>query len=311
MNHNRRARRIAQLILSSLSITAVTGCPPLPKHQPKPEPPPRTDAEIIAAVEANSALLDRALYSNSVQVTARFKDADGRERVFNLDCIFLFEKPRRLRMDLKHSLADKSMEIGSNDEDYWFWIEPELGMMRWGRHRHVGKPCTGSAIIRPDQLVACLGLGSLRSPAKGLIGPARVYGTKYDKLKYLRQGPNDTYFLDREYWIERVEPYLIRVVVFRGRFGKRATTAFLDDYRPAWEGGPLAPHWISIFWPADDAKFTMKIDRYRGEENVPPLAYRRPSREQLPPGVTDIVQIDAACDESEPDATPRNVTPRG
>ena len=305
MSYNRPARRIAQTFLIALSIAVVTGCPPLPKPRPKPEPPPRTDAEIIAAVEANSALLDRPLYSNSVQVTARFKDADGKERVFNLESNFFLEKPRNLRMDLRPAIGDQAMQIGSNDEDYWFWIEPDLGLMRWGRHRHVGKSCTGSAIIRPDQLVACLGLGSVRSPEVGLIGPARVYGSKYDKLRYWRPGPNGTYFVDREYWIERVEPYLIRVVVFRGRFGKRATTAFLDDYRPAWEGGPLAPHAVSIFWPADDAKFTMKVGRYSRAENVAPGAYRRPTPETLPPlppGVTDVVQIDAACDENEPDS---------
>ncbi len=154
-----------------------------PKPAPDAEsPPPRRTAEIIETIAANNLRLDRALWSAGVAVTARFRDSHDQEHVYNLDSNFLFARPANLRMDLRPGLGDRVMQIGSNVDDYWVWIEPELGMMRWGRHRHVGKPCAEHLAIRPDQVAAALGVGDLRSPAAGVIGPARIYGEAYDTL---------------------------------------------------------------------------------------------------------------------------------
>ena len=117
--------------------------------QPDPPRAPRTNAEIVRTIEINNRLLDRALWSNSVTVKARFEDSDGKEHPYNLEGSFLFDRPLRLLIDLRPGLGNKVMQIGSNDDDYWFWIEPEVGVMRWGRHRHVGKPGVDRAGIRP------------------------------------------------------------------------------------------------------------------------------------------------------------------
>ncbi|MFQ5423835.1 MAG: hypothetical protein ACE5F9_07625 [Phycisphaerae bacterium] len=287
-----------------VSVVGAVGCIN-PKSIPDAEPPPlRSTAEIIETIAANSRLLDRALWSAGVAVTARFRDSHDREHVYNLDSNFLFAGPASLRMDLRPGLGDRVMQIGSNADDYWVWIEPELGMMRWGRHRHVGKPCAEHLAIRPDQVAAALGVGDLRSPAAGVIGPARVYGKTYDKLVYWRVVPDGGYVVDHEYWVDRVRPYLIRVVLFRDGFGRRAMSAFLDDYRPAWDGGPLFAHHINIDWPQDDGKFTMRIGRMRGVEDVSPAKFARPGVDDLPADVTDIVQVDAACDTPDEPAGP-------
>jgi hypothetical protein len=314
-----------------------TGCPPPPKVQPvPPEQPPRTIEEIVATIEANAARLDQAfsLWSNSVAVTARFTDRQGKEHVYNLDGNFLFQPPQRLRMDLRPSMGDQVMQIGSNDADYWVWIEPEWKKMWWGRYVHVGKPCTETIAVRPDQLVAALGLGGLPNAEEGLIGPVRKYGRTHDILYYMRRravedeapsaersaasrrkdgGSSTThptplrpassklspgYRLEREFWVDRLPPYLIRVVLFRDALGRETTSAFLDDYRAAWEGGPLVPHAVSIIWHQDNGKFTMFISRVQGlpAEKVGPRAFLRPTREELPAGVTDVIQVDADCD---------------
>lgn len=296
-----RDRRVAVARVFFLSCLCVPGCPPpegpaLPETPPR---PPRTNAEIIRTIEANSRLLDRALWSNSVTVQARFEDSDGKEHHYNLEGSFLYDRPRRLLIDLRPGLGDKVMQIGSNDEDYWFWIEPEVGIMRWGRHRHVGKPGVDRAGIRPDHLVSALGFGGLDMLDHGLIGPDRVWGKDYDKLRYMRETPDGGFVADREYQVDREPPYLIRVVIFRDDFGRRVMSAFLDDYRPAWEGGPMFPHHINIDWPREKATFTMWLSRVRGVENIDAKAFARPSRDELPAGVTDIVQIDAKCDSEE------------
>lgn len=294
-----RHSRVAIASVFVLCCVFVPGCPP-PGGTVRPDlppRPPRTNGEIIQTIEANNRKLDRALWSNSVSVRAHFEDSDGTEHPYNLEGSFLFDRPRRLLIDLRPGLGDKAMQIGSNDEDFWFWIEPKIGIMRWGRHRNVGKPGVDRAGIRPDHLVSALGFGDLHMLERGLIGPDRVWGKLYDKLRYMRETPDGGFVADREYHVDREPPFLIRVVIFRDGFGRRVMSAFLDDYRPAWEDGPMVAHQINIDWPLEKAAFTMWLARVRGVENIEAEAFARPTDNELPSGITDIVQIDASCNE--------------
>ena len=292
--------RAAAAFVFVVACLCVAGCPP-PNESIPPDLPrtPRTNAEIIRTIEINNRLLDRALWSNSVTVKARFEDSDGKEHPYNLEGSFLFDRPLRLLIDLRPGLGNKVMQIGSNDDDYWFWIEPEVGVMRWGRHRHVGKPGVDRAGIRPDHLVSALGFADMRLSEQGLIGPDRVWGKTYDKLRYMRETRDGGFVSDREYHIDRDPPYLMRVVIFRDEFGRRVMSAFLDDYKPAWEGGPMVAHHINVDWPREKARFTMWLARVRGVEDIEPEAFARPTDDKLPAGVRDIVQIDAVCDNQD------------
>src|SRR5262249_27246710 len=148
-----------------------------------------------------------------------FKDQDTKEHIFNLEGSLLFEKPRRLRIDLRPGVGDQAMQLGSNDRDFWYWVEPELHRMRWGRHSSVGKPCLKDIAIRPDQGAAALGFSGLPGPSEGLGVPRLIKGKTYDRLVYKRSGGGQGGQLDREYWVERVPPYLVRVVLFRDGSG--------------------------------------------------------------------------------------------
>jgi len=281
------------------------GCPP-PQTTPTisaPPPPPRELSEIVQTIEQNAALLDRALWSNNVHVTARFEDADGKEHVFNLDGNLLYQPPQNLRLDLRPGLGDQVMQIGSNAQDYWVWIEPELHRMWWGRYRHLHKPCTEKMPVRPDQLLFALGVGGLPKATDTLYGPARKFGRQRDILYYIRPKAGGGFLIDREYWVDRTPPYQIRVVILRDRFGQITMSALLDDYRPAWSEGPLVAHTISIIWPQDDGKFTMFMDSVRGVQasEVRPGSFERPTDGRLPAPVRgNVLQIDADCDQDRP-----------
>ncbi len=294
-----RAAFIACGVLCALSGL---GCPPGPSVTVGPQAQPlRPTNDIIRVVRENAALLDRSLWSQSVTVKARFKDDKEKEHVYNLEGSLLFRQPRDLRMDLRPGLGDQVMQVGSNAEDFWIWVEPEIKAMHWGRHRHIGKPCAGKIAVRPDQMVSALGFGGLPPSDTPLIGPARKFGKQLDILYYLRPGAEGGFVLDREYWVERSSPFMVRFVLFRDDFGRVTTSALLDDYRSAWEGGPLLPHMISLIWPQDEGKFTVYFDQLRGLEadKVNDRAFVRPERESLPNGIVDVIQTDHACDEIE------------
>ena len=289
-------------------LVALAGCPP--PVQPVAPPPLRTTEEIVRTIESNAARLDRALWSANASVTARFLDRQRVERVYNLEGAFLYQSPRGLRLDLRPGVGDQVMQIGSNDDEYWVWIEPEMQALWWGRYRHLGRPCAGRIAVRPDQLVAALMLGGLPRGDPRLLGPARRFGNAYDILYYLRVDddgdrssvpatpPHAEYRLDREYWVERVSPYLVRVVQFRDSLGRVVTSALLDDYREAWGGGPLVPHTITMHWPLDEGRFTLLLAGLRGlpADKVSPRAFCRPREETLPAGIREVIQVDADCE---------------
>jgi len=295
------------LSLAALCLFGVPGCPPGPRVQPSgPPPPPRELEEIVAVITRNNALLDRPLWSRGVTVSARIKDDNGKEHLYNLEGSLLFQKPLNLRLDLRPGVGDQVMQIGSNADDYWLWIEPELKTMRWGRHRFAGKPCSEPMTVRPDQFAAALGLAELPKPESGLIGPVRRYGKVRDILCYLRPREDGGYVFEREYQVDRTPPYLVRVVLYRDALGRISMDSVLDDYRAVWEGGPLLAHSISMNWREDEGWLKLSLGPLKDTDpaKLSPRAFLRPTAANLPRGIEQVIQVDAACDLPAPSSEP-------
>lgn len=288
------------------ALWACTGCPP-PTRPVEPERPPRPVPQILSAISTNAAKLDQPLWSSSVTVSARFIDEDGRRQVFNLEGSLLFQRPLNFRMDLRHGLGEPVMGIGSNDEEYWVWIEPEMGTMRWGRYRHLGKPCTEDVLIRPDHLMQSLGVGGLPEPSADLVGPAPGASGHRDGLVYLRR--SGAAWRKEEYRVDRSPPFQVRGVKYFDHLGRIEMDAYLDEYQSDWPGGPYLPHLINVFWPLEQGRFTLHVDQYRpiAADKIAPRSFLRPTRDVLPPGLTRIIQIDADCETARPDNRPDDV----
>lgn len=261
--------------------------------------PSRNLNEIVSTIEDNASRLDRALWSKSVRVTARIVDQKRREHVYSFDGSLLFRRPRSLNMSMRHGLGGNTvMQVGSNDGEYWAWIEPELQQMWWGNHRNSGRDCVERISFRPEQMVAALGIGGLPTSEPNLSGPTFEAGRQYDILNYTSPSANGSPYVARQYFVDRSPPYQVRLIAVLDSRGRKTMTAYLDDYKPTWNGGPVVPSGISIFWPEEGGKFTIKLTGVTGksEGEISNSAFVRPQGDQLPARVrSNIVQIDAAC----------------
>lgn len=290
--------------LAFLLLAGAAGCPPSDQptvHNTIADAPPRELDEIVNAINDNAAKLDRAMWCGAVHVVAHLVDSKRKEHTYNFDGKLLYQFPRSLWLDLRHGLGDPVMQVGSNDEEYWAWIVPEMEQMWWGRHRNAGKPCVQKIAVRPEHMVAALGVSALPKSADGLIGPIRAYGREYDILYYASIEPDGGYRFARQYYVERSAPFQVRLITFLDKFGQKEMSAFLDNYRPTWDGGPLVAHDVSIFWPKENGKLTVKMDRVIGKDasEVSSGAFLRPADSQVPARVrNNIEQIDAQCDAS-------------
>jgi len=262
----------------------------------------------MESIHANAALLNRPMWSSAVHVTADFPDRKGNSHKYNLNGTLLYRKPRDLRVDLRPSIGDQVMQIGSNAETFWIWVEPELQMMRWGKHEHAGKSCAGRMSIRPDQLASSLGLQRLTVNEPGLSGPALKAGKDFDILLYMREYEDRKFLLEREIYVERVPPFMIRVMRFIDARGQETMRANLSDYKRVWENGPLVPHTMIFNWPQDGGSLTLEAGNLgKPTGAVNPRAFVMPDQRRLPRSIQDIVQVDAECDGAAPNRVRRPV----
>ena len=298
-------RRICVLILAA-GCAALCGCPP-PEIKTSTPTTPRASREIVDRINANNERIDQPLYASPAHVVAQMVDDRGTPHRYSLDGSLLVRTPHDFRLDLRHPIGEQVMQVAANAETFWLWVKPEVSTYWWGRFDNVGKPCADPMPLRPEQLAEVLGMRVLPLPGSGAIGPARLYGEQYDRLLYFGSG-GGLYSIDREYWVERTPPYMVRLILFRDAFGRRAMNANLDDYRPAWPDGPLVAHKISIDWPpssggTEGGKLLLTIDNWQAS---PPISRRAFVRPESPPGIERQVQVDRNCDTptSRPSETP-------
>ncbi len=293
------------IFLTVSLVAAWAGCDGKTKDvvddTPAPTPErPRSNEDIVATLKENTAKLDQALWSNSVQVVARIVDEDKKEHAYNLEGSLLYSQPRNLLIKLRPGVGGEVMQIGSNRDEFWAWVEPEINRMWWGRYEHANKPCAQRVLVRPDELVAALGIGLPKTEGTDLIGPIRRSGKNFDILQYVRLTADGLPEPVQEYWISRKAPYLVELVAFFDQYGRKAMTASLTDYQPAYEDGPLLAHKVSVFWPIEGSKLSLAVRRYRGIDStkLKDSAFARPIESPpLPSSVAqNIFRIDADCD---------------
>lgn len=285
------ASRFSRVLLYA-ALCGCVGCPP-PDRGPPPGPP-RTKAQITGTIETNADRLESVLLAKHLSVSAKVSDEKGRPHNYNLEGTLLYKRPRDIRIDLRPGIGDQVMGIGSNDEVFWMWIEPEVGSMRWGHHANVGKPCAASGSSMPFQLASALGLG-LPGENEGLKGPSLKRTDQFDVLNYSRVEGEDS-ISDREYWVDRRAPFMVRKIVFRDTRGKDTVEATLDGYKADYDGAPLAPHKIEVRWLGSNSRLRMEVSSYKAPPEVSPKAFTMPTKEELPDGVNKIIQVDEDCD---------------
>ena len=295
-------RLILLSVLLALPVAGATGCaddgvPGMRSTAARRGGGGRPVREIVRTINANAARLDRALWSNNVDVTTRFHDEKGKVHTFDLEGSLLYRAPMSLRLDLAHGLGERVMQVGSNNEEYWVWIAPEVRRMWWGYHRNSGRECARRLIVQPSEVICALGLSGLPRGEPGLIGPMRLKGKTHDILQYWRLNEAGEYQPAREYRVDRSAPHLVRLVVFRDDYGDFEVTAYLDEYAPAWQGGPLIPHLINVKSHRNGDEFTLSI---KGTSPMPdakinPTSFQRP-RDRLPAEIgNNIEQVDKNC----------------
>lgn len=248
-------------------VLMLSGCPP-----PKALPVWHTMQDAVAIVEANRALAADGLKAHG-SVRGRFADDSGARRHFDLEGRLQLIAPDHMRFVLENAFGGEELQIGMNDAKWWLIAHRPDERYFEGARQHdpdsdQPEPI-GTLPLRPESLIECLGLHPLSA-----LGPAHRVVDDYQQLIFVVQTSQEAQFIEKEYWLDRYRPHLIRRIVFRDRHGRVTLSSDLDAYRAVGERGLLLPHRLRLSWPQDDAELTFRIARWR---EVPTMTTDHPA----------------------------------
>lgn len=266
--------------------------------------------EAIDKINANNAPLGSTpggVRGSPVDATVRFRRTpDAAPSTYLLSGTLRYKKPRDLIVLLRHGLAGEVLQAGSNDDEYWLWIRPEVNTLWWGQHTAPGpvvfssRPASRPARIdddlehipiRPDHLLDVLGLADLPLDTTGMRGPVYRPEAERNVLLFLDYDPIGQAYIHKEYALDAWPPHLIREVTFRSPDARVIMCAALSAYTPVAGTQSLAPGRVRIEWPPAKSSMDLRIFRYIQEED-PLLPPENPVHDETVP-LDHEIRVDA------------------
>jgi len=253
--------RLLAMLASAVSL-ALTGCPPATTRIPF---APISKGESVRIVNDNLARIDGTLKASGT-VDGFFTGETGRKRSYHLDGTLFYLAPKYLRFDLK-KFGDRQILLGSNEWSYWYYSKDD-DTYRCGRH-DAPQDWPADIPVRPDRIVDALGLSRIQSgdPPTRLL--QRVV-EDYQQLLFVESDGSTGVTIEKEYWVDRYAPQLVRRVIFRNANGVVDMRSDLDGYRRIAPAGPWLPHVITVDWPATKTRMRYRIARWTPVQQVTP-----------------------------------------
>jgi hypothetical protein len=240
--------------------------------------PPSTEA-LVQYMNRNAQLLKpgEALKCTKLEINCK---ADGRP--VGLDGSMMCAKPRNFRLQAQ-LLGQPAVDIGSNDQEFWYWISknepPYLFHCSYDALRQ------GTRIpfpFQPDMVVAALGLAE--------YDPSKQYVLKNDpRLHYYElveqavspQGQpiqKITVFNKREVPVPTPQ---VMAHVLKDAQGHTICTATIKKVQQNRETGAIYPSVVMFDWPAQKLQMTMELNNLQVVRVDPGMAERVFTRKNL------------------------------
>lgn len=189
----------------------------------------------------------------------------GRKSSFHADGVLFFLQPRYLRFDVK-KFGERQFLFGSNAEQYWVFSKAD-GEYFCGRHDRL-EDLPPDLPVRPDQLADALALAPF--DVAGDTPIAQRVTDEYQQLLFLGTDDFGNIRVEKEYWVDRCAPRVVRRVIFRDADGVIEMESLLDDYRIQEDGSLYLPHRVHVRWPQAEMSLTLDVTQWRLVPQVKP-----------------------------------------
>jgi hypothetical protein len=205
-------------------------------------------------------------------VDGYFTTPQGQRRNYHLDGVLFHRSPTFVRFELK-SFGETQMLLGSNAVYYWY-VNARDESSFCGRHDEPDE-VPADLPARPEQLADALGLSPIPVDPSGLsLRPkTRVVQRVEDDVQQLLLLTHDEQgrvVIEKEFWLDRFAPRLLRRVVFRDGDGVVQLQSVLEDYRPLAEEPTMLAHLVVAEWPQLEARMRFEIRKWTPVYQVGP-----------------------------------------
>ncbi|MGO9112939.1 MAG: hypothetical protein ACLP9L_27205 [Thermoguttaceae bacterium] len=256
--HERRSRHLL-LTLALATLVAQGGCTWLRRWNLVQEPPPQILPpgagleQVIAAVNRNNSQI-QALFSNSATLSGPGYPT--------LRAHIAFQRQRNFR--LKADGFGPEVDLGSNDQIFWFWIKryQPPGVYFCRHDRFATSPARQMIPIDPNWLIEALGTLEI-DPALPSQGPYPDKGNRIfiRTMRETPEGPNMKVTI-----IDSVSAWVMEQQIYDAQ-GRLRARSVAERYRPDPRTGLYVPTAVRVECP--EVGFSMRIDLGAVQVNQP------------------------------------------
>ena len=214
-----------------------------------PEDP--TFEDVARVVNSNSAAVNQLQVGNA---TLR-----SPEIPVSLKASFALEKDRRFRLTAK-SIRGNELDLGSNDDEYWIWMNDERSALYYGRHERFYQSAARSVLpVPPHWLIEAIGLVEL-DPTGNHEGP---FHNRPGQLEIRSNVPTPTGELTKITVIDSRYGWVLEQHVYDTSGNDQLlASATGSDFEYYASHGVSLPRKVEIKLPPANLELSLDIDRH-------------------------------------------------
>ena len=259
-----RLKRLPWEWFTVLGLSILTlGCrifPAPPEPYTGPQLPPNPSLEQIAAfVNGNSS---------QIQTIIADQGSLSAPGMPTLRTEILFERPWRLRMRGETSLSGLEMDVGSNDELFWFWVKrnepPAFYFCRYADYDQPASIARRVVPIDPRWLVEALGVTQidLNLPTEG---PVALAGQRWE-IRQQRQSVDGP--MTKVIVVDGLYGFVLAQYLYDAQ-GRLLVSALSYDHRREPVSGLVLPRSVEVSVPASGMAFRLYLGNARINQPIP------------------------------------------
>jgi len=262
-----RRYKAATLLLTAVGLLGLSGagCPGL---WPRPDPfanlppllPPTPSLEqVIQVVNANNSQI-RAFSAGNARLS-------GTDIPTTLQATVNFERPMRLRLRGQTLPTGLEIDLGSNDELFWFWVRRnQPPATYYCRHEQfLASPVRRNLPVDPYWLVEALGIAEF-DPALPHQGPFLLPGGQLE-IRTVRETANGT--MTKVTVIDGKHGLILQQRLYDGR-NQLVATSTTGRYRREPASGLFMPTVVQIHSPATANSPALSLEIQLGNVQINP-----------------------------------------
>ncbi len=219
---------------------------PLPQA-PRVLPEQPTLAQVIGVVNANTSRV-QALSSSSARINVPGTPA--------LTANLALQRPRRFRMRAQTTLTGHELDLGSNDQEFWFWIRrSQPPALYHCRHDQFDMSAARQVVpLDPQWLIEALGLVTL-DPVGQHVGPQILPG---GQLEVRSRIPAATGDLTRVMVIDGARGWVLAQHLYDAR-GTLLASAVAMNHQYIPLHGVSLPRRVDVSMPAAELTLSLEL----------------------------------------------------